>query len=150
MLKYVRIAVTTLCLTACVLLISLWVRSYWRLDGLSMPITTTRKIEIWSGGARVELRMTEYGGRSGRSDPWNVASLSRKEVLDYVEAAGIKRETRYFGRTQFGYLLPTWLFVLVAITLATAPWLPWQFSLRTLLIATTLVAVGLVAIVVLR
>jgi hypothetical protein len=147
MLKYLRIAVTALSLTACVLLIALWVRSYWRLDGISMPITTTRNIEIWSGGARVEFRMAEYGGPSGPSNPWYVAHLSRKEVLDYVNAAGIKRETRYFGRTQYGFLLPIWLFVLVGITVATAPWLPWRFSLRTLLIATTLVATGLGAVI---
>jgi hypothetical protein len=143
MLKYLRIAVTALSLTASALLIALWVRSYWRLDGISMPITTTRKIEIWSGGARVELRTAEYGGPSGPSNPWNVVSLSRKEVLDYVKAAGMKRETRYFGQTQFGFLLPTWLFIVFSITVATAPWLPWRFSLRTLLIATTLVAMGL-------
>jgi hypothetical protein len=32
MLKYLRIAVTALSLTACVLLIALWVRSYWNTD----------------------------------------------------------------------------------------------------------------------
>jgi hypothetical protein len=32
MLKYLRIAVTALCLTACVLLVALWVRSYWRIE----------------------------------------------------------------------------------------------------------------------
>jgi hypothetical protein len=148
MLKYLRIAVTAVGLTACVLLVALWVRSYWRLDGISMPITTTRKVEVWSGGARVEFRMADYGGPSGPSSRWNVVSLSRQEVLDYVKAAGIKRETRYFGRTQSGFLLPIWLFVLVAITMATAALLPWQFSLRTLLIAMTLVAVGLGVIVI--
>jgi hypothetical protein len=146
-LKYLRLAVTALSLTACVLLIALWVRSYWRLDGISMPITTTRKIEIWSGGARVEFRTAEYGGPSGPSNPWNVVSLSRQEVLDYLKAAGMKRETRYFGQTQFGFLLPTWLFVLFSVTVATAPCLPWRFSLRTLLIGTTLVAVGLGTII---
>jgi hypothetical protein len=33
----------------------------------------------------------------------------------------------------------------LSVILATAPWLRWRFSLRTLLIATTLVAVGLAA-----
>src|SRR5688500_11249350 len=32
MLKYLRIAVTALSLTACVLLVALWVRSYWQLE----------------------------------------------------------------------------------------------------------------------
>jgi hypothetical protein len=46
--------------------------------------------------------------------------------------------------------MPNWLLVLVFATLAAVPWLPWwskRFSLRTLLIATTLIAVILGAIV---
>ena len=42
-------------------------------------------------------------------------------------------------------MLPYWLLILVSTTLAAAPWIEWprRFSLRTLLIATTLVAVAL-------
>jgi hypothetical protein len=40
-----------------------------------------------------------------------------------------------------------WLLELVSILAAIAPWVRWRFSLRTLLIATTLVAVVLGAIV---
>jgi hypothetical protein len=39
--------------------------------------------------------------------------------------------------------LPFWFLVLFAATMAGIPWLRWRFSLRTLLIATALVAVGL-------
>jgi hypothetical protein len=46
-----------------------------------------------------------------------------------------------------GILLPCWSSVLLTATLATFPWLRWRFSLRTLLIATTLVAVLLGATV---
>jgi hypothetical protein len=47
-----------------------------------------------------------------------------------------------------GLILPHWLPVLVATAFGALPWLTWRFSLRTLLIATTLVAValGLVAV----
>jgi len=45
----------------------------------------------------------------------------------------------------FPYWFPTLLAAVAAV--ATAPWLRWQFSLRTLLIATTLVAVVLGVIV---
>ncbi len=40
-----------------------------------------------------------------------------------------------------------WLAVLVSVAIATLPWFAWQFSLRTLLVATTLVSVllGLIA-----
>jgi hypothetical protein len=48
------------------------------------------------------------------------------------------------------YAFPHWFVVLLFTTLAAAPWLfkiCWRFSLRTLLIATTLVAVVLGLIV---
>ena len=48
--------------------------------------------------------------------------------------------------------LPHWLPAMIVAAIGTAPWLPWfsRFSLRTLLIATTLVAVVLGLIVWLR
>lgn len=46
-----------------------------------------------------------------------------------------------------GPMIPYWSLVLITPLLAIAPWLRWRFSLRTLLIAMTLLAVmlGLVA-----
>jgi hypothetical protein len=45
---------------------------------------------------------------------------------------------------------PHWPLVLLSAALAVAPWFKWRFSLSTLLIATTLVAVGLGIVVALR
>ncbi len=42
-----------------------------------------------------------------------------------------------------GLQFPHWWLVAIAVTFAALPWLSLRFSLRTLLIATTLVAVGL-------
>jgi hypothetical protein len=58
----------------------------------------------------------------------------------------------YFKRTPNGRRLdiPYWFIVLLNAAIAAAPWLPWwskRFSLRTLLIATTLIAVALWLIV---
>ena len=50
------------------------------------------------------------------------------------------------GALRTPYLLP----FLIVVLVATAPWLRRSFSLRTLLIATTLVAIGLGLIVWLR
>jgi hypothetical protein len=49
----------------------------------------------------------------------------------------------------FGLVIPGWMPVVFIGALATIPWIPWSchFSLRTLLIATTVVAVGLGLIV---
>lgn len=46
--------------------------------------------------------------------------------------------------------VPHWLLLLLAATISAMPWIKWRFSLRTLLIATTLVAVGLGIVVMLR
>ena len=43
--------------------------------------------------------------------------------------------------------VPTWLLVSLFAAFAALPWLRWRFSLRTLLIATTLIAVVLGIIV---
>jgi hypothetical protein len=48
--------------------------------------------------------------------------------------------------------VPFWFIVLISLALAAAPWLRtrWRFSLRTLLLATTLVAVVLGLVVAMR
>ena len=46
MLKYLRIAVTALSLTACVLLIAMWVRSYLRLDILERRTASRRSNQL--------------------------------------------------------------------------------------------------------
>ena len=43
--RYLRIAVTALCLTVCVLLVALWVRSYWRMDWASSWLTSNRFVK---------------------------------------------------------------------------------------------------------
>jgi len=47
------------------------------------------------------------------------------------------------GSLCWGFELPLWQAILPAAAIAFAPWLPRRFSLCTLLIATTLIAVGL-------
>jgi hypothetical protein len=55
------------------------------------------------------------------------------------------------SREGCGVLLPFWSLLALFITTATIPWIRWRFTLRALLIATTLVAVVLgVAVYALR
>jgi hypothetical protein len=49
-----------------------------------------------------------------------------------------------------GLAMPYWLFIGLVVAATVAPWLPQRFTLRTLLIATTLVALVLGLIVWLR
>jgi len=103
--------------TACVLLIVLWVRSYgWA----SAPI-------LWSFSIELNKYFIVHLLRGGIG-----ASIVQFHSSGAPEASGIAA--------------PFWLLVPLTVALSFASWLPWwskRFSLRTLLIATTLVAVVL-------
>ena len=142
MLKYLRIAVTALGLTACVLLIALWVRSYGSWD----RCFRTGKNHGWQLNSMLGHVVLVVAEPPKEFIPFFIAHLSTegrfqgefdKNILGF-----------YFERTPQGMELdvPYWFMVLTGMAVTTAPWirhLGWRFSLRTLLIATTLVAVVL-------
>jgi hypothetical protein len=144
MLKYLRIAVTALSLTACVLLLALWVRSYWQLDMIRGYVPVLREVT----GISVQGRMIISSFNTDDSSDW---TLSSSAVQDNLELIKSDLPERYLGLDSFkdrvNVVVPHWLTVLLFTALAVAPWLSWRCSLRTLLIATTLVAVALTAIV---
>jgi hypothetical protein len=154
MLKYVRIAVTALSLTACVLLVALWVRSYWHFDYPEGHIGEMR-ISFLSVSGKMRL---DLGWRGTRPKwEWHSKIIEENESIGINPGdsdRGINFQTSFFnvsfskGRRFFVWM-SSWLPTLLVGILAIAPWLRWHFSLRTLLIATTLVAVGLGAVVVL-
>jgi hypothetical protein len=84
---------------------------------------------------------------------WEYASLPAEPWLDGMKKHNHSYPSRVWGKFQFdrdAWFIPYWFLVLVSATLTAISWLPWwskRFSLRTLLIATTLVAVVLGAIV---
>jgi hypothetical protein len=143
MLKYLRIAVTALCLTACVLLIALWVRSYWWYDYATLNVPRFCYAVAWSVDGTLIVRV-HYGGR--RDAGWQISV--------YRNVGGVSEFHRGFNLESNPSGLctaPHWFALLLSMIFAAVPWLPWfkRFSLRTLLIA-TLVAVGLGIVVIAR
>jgi hypothetical protein len=134
---------------ACVLLVVLWVRSYWRQDVFALPLATSGSVWMSSiYGVVLFCTTSERGSRV-----WE-----RDDAINDAAAAYWKRVVRPKTFAGFGVdrstpvtvvLLPHWFAVLVFATSAAAPWMRWskRFRLRTLLIATTLVAVVLGLIV---
>jgi hypothetical protein len=55
MLKYLRIAVTALSLTACVLSIAVWVRSYWWTDDIRWGVSETETLLLQSSPGKLSL-----------------------------------------------------------------------------------------------
>jgi hypothetical protein len=154
-LKYLRIAFSATCLIACVLLIVLWVRSYWVLDRWestvrAIPTQPDRFFFISSycghiryfvtPGFMYSLWSTKVQHFSGSTGRYVDAEPNVHAVLGYN-----------FGRgyPPMNYKMP-YRFAVMIFMVAPAPlWMHWskRFNIRTLLLATTLVAVGLGLIV---
>jgi hypothetical protein len=145
MLKYLRIAVTALSLTACLLLVALWVRSYWRID------------ELIGTGSNTYLKMSSERGRITYGWGWSPLSIFNVDDLwrevsypDDQPIPGILGF--YYGPLPGGITFvrfPYWFLVFVTAATAVSPWCTWRwsFGLRTLLIVTALVAMVLGLIV---
>src|SRR5262245_59645158 len=126
-MKYrkLRIAWSVLWGVGCAGFVVLWVRSFARVDDLSMPATAAKQIGVWSGAGRIEVFLSDYGATQS---PWSATSVPRSQMLAQVKAARKQIDTRYFGLTAAGVRFPMGLFVLIAGVFAALPWVPWRFS----------------------
>jgi hypothetical protein len=143
--RKLRIAWSVFGSLACVLLIVLWVRSYSWIDGASMPITGSRHVVVYSSTGRLSFRSAPYGKPNGPFNVWWVVHDSIAKEREAMTRANIKPDRQYFGPSRYGFLLPHAFVAAIAAIVAALPWLRWpkRFTLRTLLIATTLIAVVL-------
>jgi hypothetical protein len=139
--RKLRIAWSVVCGIGCVLLIVLWMRSYWYAEVIKYPLLGQWDI---SGigtmrGALVIVVMTD-------ARPANPKREYR--LLPVRETMPITWTPRRIpSNYRIEFLIPIWLIVLPLSVLSAAPWIKWRFTLRTLLIATTLVALVLGLIV---
>jgi hypothetical protein len=150
--RKLRIAFSATCGIICLLLIALWVRSYWVAEELirarqTVSETTVRAVYSIHGTlcfARQTGQTTDeiLMYTSHLTKGWTYKKLGRKPPLES------KFSWRYDSKV-FLLQFPTWLPVPFLAVAAGIPWirLKWKFSLRTLLIAMTLVAVALGAVI---
>jgi hypothetical protein len=125
------------------LLIVLCGRSYWHWDTIWGSIGAHKSICAQSLGGRIAVLTFPY------SVPWEIGSSNRNETWQnaILKHAQIGREHGILSATgehlvfaiRDLHLTPG----LLALTIA--PWIPWskRFTLRILLIATTLIAIAL-------
>jgi hypothetical protein len=131
------------------LLVVLWVRSYWHWDAAvrGWGVTPQQFLALPSHSGGVSIQYLDARGNSMVSFfRWKITTMPAQD-RDSVFTAGLWQAGTgfYWYRGSDGFLLslPDWFLVPLLIALAAAPWLHYRFSLRTLLIAITLVAVVL-------
>jgi hypothetical protein len=160
LIKGLRIAWTVWWGVVCVLVVMLWVRSYIFFDRCNVPMPRQSGISATTGQGEMQFRVDFVTTGWNRTFWW-------PKGLPLDEKAGRERIARNRERwlqilnhslLGFGFrttpdfwlvITPLWFVVLLFVTLAYFPWFPlsWTFSLRNLLIATTLIAILLRLIV---
>jgi hypothetical protein len=142
LIRGLRIAWSAVCGILCVLLIVLWVRSYSKKDICGLTFANQKRCNYCAMQGRIFLIVFDYETSAwaiGKRREWDI----RSEATSSDDAKG---EPHFYFKSFDGYysmILPHPLLVVLGTTLAAIPWLQWRFSLRTLLIATTLIAVVL-------
>lgn len=141
--RMLRIAWSVAWGVVAVLLCVLWVRSYlineilFRLDP-GNQVTTLGSGNGTCYFVRMLMRPRSFGPPQPPPAPhsWKYSGAA--------PADNVNRSFK-FSREPNGYsfYIPFWLFVGASAAIGAAPWFTYRFSLRTLLIVTTLVAVGL-------
>ena len=163
--RNLRIAWWAICGIAALLLCFIWARSYYRIDGFdhTSAHTMTRVTSLNGSVGITYLTIVSPPFAPGFRGSKYTTADARGSSASYNDPAGNPlpaflgfkldwRSAVAAGTVMSTGVFPYWSFVLVAAILATAPWLAWtsRFSLLTLLIATTLIAVVLGLIVWLR
>jgi hypothetical protein len=140
--RKLRIAWAVFWAVACVLMIVLWMRSYWVGDIVHLPSHPGLLMTSVVGDLQVTFKSD---ARTGWKENWKWISNPADNWFAF------NRDWKHWAysrdKSDFSFRFPIWLACTVFATLSLIAWLPSHFSLRTLLIATTLVAVVFGAIV---
>lgn len=146
---------------ATLLLIALWKRSYYWFDVARIdPIFKAYSIGGQFGAGCLVLDginsftpafpQTTFRYQCSSMEKFRAALQQKQGDTPLPSRVWGGLSARIEGRNYFSICIPHWFLVLTAASLVAFPWLPWwspRFSLRTLLVATTLVAVVLESVV---
>jgi hypothetical protein len=140
-MKYrkLRIAWSAVCGVLCLLLIVLWVRSHFLYDHLIVyDIDARGDVLVFRShlGVLNIGHHNERGGAITRFD-WRLETGKLDFRLDSYPP--VFRVMDMYNEIEFRY----WFLVVISGIFAALPWLRWHFSLRTLLIAITIIGLVL-------
>ena len=137
--RVLRIGWTVGCVVVAVLLIILWSTSYWWRYEFDWPMgSAAAGIESFEGGV-----VFRYFKLAPNTPNWTILGIESVERARQLNGNRLDYFTSNFTSNSMLLSVPHLLLILVTATMGADPWLPRRFSLRTLLLATTLVCVAL-------
>ena len=143
-LRWLRIYASATCLIVCGLLIVLWVRSYSHYHGL---ILWDNSFELGSEYGYLAIFVGSDIWETTKESHWEFVDETDYTVLFPIILEDVSPGLHWYNDNDgsFWAAVPHVIVISVFAALAAVPWIRWnrRFSLRTLLIATTLVAVVL-------
>jgi hypothetical protein len=134
LVRALRIAFSAGCGIVAVLLVVLWVRSYWWAEAIDSSLFG-RHVVTQSYKGVVTIVTSKSDVVPLKHYRWQEFDSGYLLLNSHLEVPNTK------------YILPYWAATAIALLLTAAPWSRWHLTFGTLLIATTLVAVGLGLIV---
>jgi hypothetical protein len=143
--RSLRIAFSATCGIAVVLICLLWVRSYWWLDEATGPVSKTDRLMLGSLTGWLQFRLEDRSGESYQKARWIINRKSVDSLYANISATNPSfrpiRESARFGFRRDTFFMPYWFPVILAAAFTALPWMRWRYSLKTLMIGTTLFAV---------
>ncbi|MEX2171703.1 MAG: hypothetical protein WD851_20460 [Pirellulales bacterium] len=145
MLRYLRIAWSVAWGVLAISLVLLWWRSYWTLDLITR--TNSQKIKTTIGsqfGTVYFAHFDAYLGYKGTGNSYAPHGWTyRTREAYFLKDKFVWRR----GPISLNIVLPHWVLAMIVVLISLVVWLPRRFSLRTLLIAMTIIAAWLGLIV---
>ena len=142
-----------------VLLCVLWIRSYWWYERIVFGLGNNNGFHASHVVGQLRFIAFDDSNVNGFWQPANsVWGRAQWPVDEWRASESHKKDLPasplgFGGRiwpARFLLFVPYWFLVLIVTCFVAAPWVAYRFSLRTLLIAMTLIAVGLGAVIWLR
>jgi hypothetical protein len=148
--RKLRIAFSAVCGVVCLLLIALWVRSYWWYDIFNVQLAESRPLRIYSQSGLFYIG-TAHDLGSDRHKPGDWSFHHSQIERDRNELWTWFRFRCQLIWNDFFIFVPHWALVLTSGAFAAIAYFKsnCRFSLRSFLLATTLVALILGIIIVL-
>lgn len=141
-IRKLRIAWSIVCGIACVLLIVLWVRSYWYHEGvcyfrgahdIGVESIRGQLLPFFLQDEGTSYRWYVFSGPDMGPDPRHLSFNEYPHALSFPIRSFAWYQSPYY----LSVPIPHWLVAVLFAGLGSAPWIRARFGLRTLLIATT-------------